>query len=127
MLYGVGSSPGHGMHGALPTPPLPPTRPGGARPAGQHLSGANGFPWAGVVAAVLACAARAAATDCGAVLEVACGKQCRIGDAQCTFICAECAGNHQQALHLAGCDNVRCLLSLVNAASRSAATARPKL
>ena len=105
-----------------PPHPCPPTRgvPG-------RLSGANGFPWAGVVAAVVACAARAAATDCGAVLEVACGKQCRIGDAQCTFICAECAGNHQQALHLAGCDNVRCLLSLVNAASRSAATARPKL
>ena len=31
VLYGVGSSPGHGMHGALPTPPLPPD-PGGARP-----------------------------------------------------------------------------------------------
>ena len=39
--------------------------------------------------ALLLCAASwAAASECGDVLEVACGRQCRVGDAQCTFICA---------------------------------------
>ena len=40
---------------------------------------------------------------CDDVLNKTCGGQCR--DMQCTFKCVSCAGEHQQALHEAGCDN----------------------
>ena len=40
---------------------------------------------------------------CDDALQKTCGGQCH--DMKCTFTCASCAGEHQQALHEAGCDN----------------------
>ena len=40
---------------------------------------------------------------CDDALQKTCAGHCH--DMQCTFKCASCAGEHQQALHEAGCDN----------------------
>eukprot|EP01051_Picozoa_sp_SAG22_P020795 SAG22_NODE_4342_length_1297_cov_1.454925_2_plen_186_part_00 len=44
-----------------------------------------------------------AKNNCNKTLKATCGPKC-IADPQCTFKCATCAGDHQQALQRAGCD-----------------------
>ena len=47
-----------------------------------------------------------AATPCGAELHAVCGDACHAADEpRCSFACVQCAGDHQRALQVVGCDN----------------------
>ena len=61
-----------------------------------------------VLAAVTVGGADSAPTTrdtCSDALQSACGAQCHPHSPTCTFRCAACAGQHQQQLSAAGCDN----------------------
>ena len=44
-------------------------------------------------------------SSCDAALRAVCGEACQVADPQCTFACADCAGDHQPVMQAAGCGN----------------------